>query len=128
MTLLFIPETNYVPGEVISVSVKGGIHSQSGEEVAPVRFSFTVSPLSKQQMETLGQAAAVLNHQSEIASETEKSFAGPSLMSKTGSTTIPAAVPLPAIKASSSPTPGAIFLSTMERSFYSGWNNRRPFR
>jgi len=116
-TLLFLPEKNYLPGESISVSVRNGIHSFTGEELTPVHFTFTVSTLSKLEKVTLDQTASEINYQSEQVSGTKEHHGFSSSLSKTGSTTGTASVPLPNIKVSTSPTPGAIFLSTWKGAF-----------
>jgi hypothetical protein len=116
-TLLFLPEKNYLPGEKISISVRNGIHSLIGEELAPVHFTFIVNPLSKFDKETLDQTASEINYDSEQASGRKILHGIVSSLSKSGATTSTASAPLPSIKVSTSPTPGAIFLSTWKGAF-----------
>jgi hypothetical protein len=104
-TLLFIPEKNFLPGEIISISVKNGLHAASGAELDSVHINFTVSPLSMQEKKALDQNAIELNHQSNKLSGMKKA-------SGNGRTAFsPSTLPLPAIMISSQPAPGVILLS-----------------
>ena len=115
-TLLFLPEKNFLPGETISVSVRNGIHTLSGEYLDPVQFDFTVSPLSMLEKETLDETAHKLYFpQGQPVNVGQHNTV--SSLGKTGNDTIPPSSPLPVIKVSDQPAPGDIFLSTWKGMF-----------
>ncbi len=109
-TLLFFPEKNFLPSEIISVSVKNGLHATSGAELDSVHINFTVSPLSTPEKKALDQKAIALYNPSSQLSGMKKASAGGKASGNIGASSA-LTLPLPVINISTQPSPGVILLS-----------------
>jgi hypothetical protein len=108
-TLVFLPAKNFLAGEKITVAMKDGLRSLSGDELAPVHFDFIVSPLSAHEKAALDQVAMKLYYQPSLP---PGGLRGTSpVLRKNSDDQYPPSLPIPTVKTIDAPAPGSIFLN-----------------
>jgi hypothetical protein len=110
-TLLFLPAKQFLPGETVSVLMKNGIHSLSGEMLAPVSFEFTVSQQTSLEKKLLDRKALDLYMLPPQPAVIRQMNTGSAILNKTGADLYPPSLPVPVVKVDEQPEPGSVFLS-----------------
>jgi len=112
-TIVFQPANPFSPGEVVTALVRLDGLTQQGNKIAPLGFTFTISPLSRSDQDLLiTTAARVTSFVDTPASSTAPSL--PLRLAKTQIDTLPPDFSKMIVVQNGSPSPGDIFLSTFK--------------
>ena len=111
-TIVFNPDVPFAPGEIVSVHFRADLRTREGFTIQPFVFSFTISPLSRQDKMQMLQTIKARRGQRDINNNEQAVASSP--MYKTNMLTGPLPSGFPELKliVSNNPSQGNIFLGS----------------
>ena len=116
-TILFLPDTKFLPGEIVNVTVKKGIKTVNGMEFSETTFHFKTTPLS----EPLNTNASSL---SKLGNNLNTSGVYNRIINRSSTIdTLPPDFPAINIDSSNNPSDGKIFIANKPAKFGATYGN-----
>ena len=116
-TILFFPDTKFLPDEIVTVEVSSGIKTYSGRDLPKINFQFTTTPLEKAiTEENVFSDENRLNNSNNY--NTQKSYS-----TSLEADSLPDDLPLLQINSSNNPADGKIFIANKPAKFGAPYEN-----